>query len=81
MKIQVVPAWPTYTAATASTGSLYPSVRYSFTGLTGQAIYPLNGVLIGLFLFWVLARILRHRHSLTGLVYFGLFTISAGPCW
>jgi len=52
---------------------------YSFTGLTGQAIFPLNGVLIGLFLFWVLSRILRHRHSLTGLVYFGLFIMLCRP--
>lgn len=52
---------------------------YSLTGLAGQSIYPLNGILIGLFLFWILARILRHRHSLTGLVYFGLFTLFCRP--
>ncbi|HEX9513858.1 MAG TPA: hypothetical protein VF939_25380, partial [Puia sp.] len=41
---------------------------YSFTGLTGQSIYPLNTVLIGLFLFWLLVRMLRQKDSLAGLV-------------
>ena len=52
---------------------------YSFTGLTGQAIYPLNGVLIGLFLFWILIRMLRHKNSLAGLVWFLLLTILCRP--
>ncbi len=48
---------------------------YSFTGLTGQSIYPLNTVLIGLFLFWLLVRMLRQKDSLAGLVWFLLLTI------
>jgi hypothetical protein len=47
---------------------------YSFTPLTGQAIYPLNGVITCLFFFWVLSRLFKHIYSLTGLVYF-LFLI------
>lgn len=48
---------------------------YSFTGLTGRSIYPLNCVTTGLFLYWLLARILRHRRTWTGLVYFILLLI------
>jgi hypothetical protein len=43
---------------------------YSFSDVAGQAIYPLNGVITSLFLFWMLVRVIRHRNSLTGLVYF-----------
>ena len=42
---------------------------YSFTDLTGSSLYPLNGVTTGLFLFWLLARVLRHLHTYAGLVY------------
>ncbi len=50
---------------------------YSFTGLTGQSIYPLNGVLIGLFLFWLLQRVLKYKHTPAGMVWFLLLAI---PC-
>lgn len=52
---------------------------YSFTGLTGQSIYPLNPVLTSLFLFWILIRMLRHIHSYAGLVYFLLLIILCRP--
>lgn len=42
---------------------------WSFTSLTGQAIYPLNGVITCLFLCWVLSRLFRHLYSLNGLIY------------
>lgn len=43
---------------------------YSFTDLAGRSLYPLNGVMSALFLFWVLARVNAHRASPAGLVYF-----------
>jgi len=49
---------------------------YSFTGLTGQSLYPLNGVLSTLFLFWILARVYAYRNSVRGLVYFLFLVIS-----
>jgi hypothetical protein len=42
---------------------------YSFTKLTGQSLYPLNGVLVSLFLGWLLLRFLRARNWLEGLVH------------
>ncbi len=42
---------------------------YSFTTPAGQSIYPLNGVLIGLFDGWLLLRLLKNKTSLTGLFY------------
>jgi hypothetical protein len=49
---------------------------YSFTGLSGQSLYPLNPVITGLFLFWILARVYRHRDSLIGLIWFFFLLIS-----
>lgn len=39
------------------------SAAYSFTGLTGQALYPLNGILVLLFYGWLLKRILSNSQS------------------
>ncbi|HWB24740.1 MAG TPA: hypothetical protein VG738_04630 [Chitinophagaceae bacterium] len=48
---------------------------YSFTALTGQAIYPLNGVLTALCLLWLLKRILQTTQTITGFIYLVLFII------
>lgn len=48
---------------------------YSFTALTGQAIYPLNGVLTTLFMLWLLARIIKHKTNITGFIYLVLLII------
>jgi len=50
-KFKVSPAWPTYTAATASTRQPYPRPLIPSPAPPGKPFYPLNGVLIGLFLF------------------------------
>lgn len=42
---------------------------YSFTGLTGQSLYPLNGVLAALFYMWLLIRLLRVIDRPVALVY------------
>jgi hypothetical protein len=49
---------------------------YSFTGLAGRSLYPLNEVLSSLFLFWILARVYTYRNSLAGLVYFLFLVVS-----
>jgi len=48
---------------------------YSFTDVTGRSAYPLNSVLTGLFLYWLLARVLLHLRSGIGLAYFILLLI------
>ena len=45
---------------------------WSFTGVTGQSIYPLNMVTAGLFYFWLLRRIFQNIHSTTALLYLGM---------
>ena len=55
------------------------SAAYSLTGLTGQSIYPLNGVITSLFLLWILARVLRNKNSWTGLVYLLLLILLFRP--
>jgi hypothetical protein len=52
---------------------------YSLTGLTGQSIYPLNGVITVLFLLWILARVLKYKNSWTGLVYSLLLVLLFRP--
>lgn len=42
---------------------------YSFTGLLGQSIYPLNGVIILLFFTWLLARALKSSYWLEKIIY------------
>lgn len=42
---------------------------YSFTGLLGQSIYPLNGVIILLFFTWLLARALKGSYWLEKIIY------------
>ncbi|HWK05611.1 MAG TPA: hypothetical protein VNS58_18350 [Puia sp.] len=42
---------------------------YSFTDPAGQSIYPLNGVIIGLFFSWLLIRMLKRKKSPAGLAY------------
>ena len=42
---------------------------YSFSGPAGQAIYPLNGVITGLFLSWLATRLIRYRQSPAGLAH------------
>jgi hypothetical protein len=50
---------------------------YSLSDLSGQAIYPLNAVIISLLLFWLLARVIRNRGSFAGVAYFaGLVILS-----
>ncbi len=46
---------------------------YSFTGLTGQALYPLNGVITALFLLWLLTRVLKNKNTALGFAYYLLF--------
>lgn len=48
---------------------------YSFSGITGQAIYPLNGVLTALFILWLLARIIKNKSTATSIVYLLLLVI------
>jgi hypothetical protein len=49
--------------------SFIVSAAWSFTGLTGQSIYPLNGLLTLLFISWILVRMLRKADSPAGWVY------------
>jgi hypothetical protein len=42
---------------------------YSFTGLIGQSLYPLNGLLIFLLSGWLLVRLFRSGPSPAGLLY------------
>ena len=52
---------------------------YSFTGMLGQSIYPLNGVITALFMMWVLARLFRTMYSIRGLLYFVLIVLLYRP--
>ena len=45
---------------------------YSFTDPAGQSLYPLNGVLLGLFFVWLLISLFQTRNSPIGLVYAAL---------
>jgi len=49
---------------------------FSLTHLTGQSIYPLNLVITGLFLFWILGRLIRQTNLFAGLSYLLLFILS-----
>jgi len=42
---------------------------YSFTGLTGQSVYPLNGMLILMLFTWLLARSLKSSYWLEKIIY------------
>lgn len=55
------------------------AAAYSLTGLTGQSIYPLNGVMSTLFLLWILVRLLRHSGAMAGYVYLFLLTLFFRP--
>jgi hypothetical protein len=52
---------------------------WSLTGLTGQAIYPLNGLLTMLFLFWIFVRVLRMCGKPAGWVYLLLLILLYRP--
>lgn len=52
---------------------------WSLTGLTGQAIYPLNGLLTMLFLLWIFVRALRMCDTLAGWTYLLLLILFCGP--
>jgi hypothetical protein len=45
------------------------SSAYSFTNAVGQSIYPLNGVIVGLFLFWILRLLLKNVNAITSIIY------------
>jgi hypothetical protein len=45
------------------------SAPYSFSKLFNQSIYPLNGVLVLLFYFWLSRNIIRRRQNWSALVY------------
>lgn len=55
------------------------SAAYSLTGLTGQSIYPLNGVITFIFLLWILARVFRYKGSWAGLIYLFLLIMLFRP--
>jgi len=42
---------------------------WSFTGLAGRSLYPLNMLLGGLFFCWLLKRLFRNMDSVSGLLY------------
>lgn len=44
------------------------SAPYSFTGITGQALYPLNGLLVLLFYAWLLKKIFAAGNNLYGFI-------------
>lgn len=52
---------------------------WSLTGLTGQAIYPLNGLLTVLFLLWIFVRVLRMGGTPAAWVYLFLLILLYGP--
>jgi hypothetical protein len=52
---------------------------YSLTGLTGQSLYPLNGVMSGLFLLWIFVRVLRNSGAMAGYVYLFLLILFFRP--
>jgi hypothetical protein len=43
---------------------------YAFTRLTGQSLYPLNGVLTIFFFLWMMGKILRSTDTFTGFAWF-----------
>jgi hypothetical protein len=45
------------------------SAPYSFTHVVGESLYPLNGVLVSLFYFWLLRNILARRNNWSSIVY------------
>jgi hypothetical protein len=49
---------------------------YSFTGPTGQSIYPLNMVITGVFFFWLLKRLLKHIDRPVALAYLLIIILS-----
>jgi hypothetical protein len=52
---------------------------YSFTSLTGNSLYPLNGTLTALFLGWILVRLLRNTRTPAGWVYLLLLVLFYRP--
>jgi len=52
---------------------------YSFTDLTGQSLYPLNGVLAALFLGWIMVRSLRNAQTPAGWAYLFLLILFYRP--
>jgi len=46
---------------------------YAFTAVAGQSLYPLNGLIISLFVLWLLTRVLRNKSSFAGIVYAVIF--------
>lgn len=62
-----------------NTVSFIIQAAYSFTDLTGQSLYPLNGVLLALFFLWLLIRLFHAGNSLTRLVYGALIFMLYKP--
>lgn len=52
---------------------------YSFTDITGQSLYPLNGVLLGLFFLWLLILMLRKKDTPEGLIYGAMIFVLLTP--
>ncbi|HVU95808.1 MAG TPA: hypothetical protein VHE34_11320 [Puia sp.] len=48
---------------------------YSFSALTGEALYPLNGVAALFFYAWLLVRMLRAGRTVRGLLYCGFIIL------
>ncbi len=55
-----------------NSASFIIQAAYAFTRLTGQSLYPLNGVLVALFYLWMICRILRSPNLFSALVHFTL---------
>jgi hypothetical protein len=52
---------------------------WSFTRLVGQSLYPLNGVLLGLFFSWLLIRSFRAGHPGLAAAYLGILLVLFTP--
>ena len=52
---------------------------YSFTGPAGQSLYPLNGVLVGLLLMWLLVRLFKAKSAGIAFAYLVLIVILYRP--
>ena len=63
-KYKVVPGLANLQEAYAfNPASFIIQSAFSFTGLAGQSLYPLNGVISALFLLWILSRLYSCRNS------------------
>jgi hypothetical protein len=62
-----------------NTASFIIQAAYSFTGPAGQSLYPLNGVLLALFFFWLLVRMFHAKNSMLMLLYGSLIFMLFKP--